>query len=340
MAMGMIIPQPTPGRWPRTTCRRPAISRLPGAGLVFLVRAPWFPVADLACCVAAAVHGVAQADSAAGSPSPLMCCAVAGHRAGRRAAGASSPAASGDAAARAPRSVRHRPGAGRRGGARGAAHVGVLKVLEELACRSTRIAGRAWARWSGASMPAASALARIEAALTSATCRTRSATGRRAPTPVRRKTEDQNFLVRFRRAQGRRIQAAQGPDLWPEAQQILRRLTLPVAAARDFDDLPTPFRAVADPNLETRGRGARRRHLVRPCAPASRRRTAHASAGRTGRAGAVYDRAALGRERCRRRRACEWASIAHRWSTWEFPAHEQDRSPTRSARSPTDARDR
>src|SRR6185437_3852179 len=67
----------------------------------------------------------------------------------------------------------------------------------------------------------------------------------------RRKEEDENFLVKFPLGlRGRRIQLPKGLIQGQKLSQTLRRLTLPVAQITDFNELPTPFRAVAT-DLET-----------------------------------------------------------------------------------------
>jgi NTE family protein len=67
----------------------------------------------------------------------------------------------------------------------------------------------------------------------------------------RRKLEDQNFLVKFPLGvRGSHIQLPKGLIQGQKLNQTLRRLTLPVARVTNFDELPTPFRAVAT-DLET-----------------------------------------------------------------------------------------
>ena len=126
------------------------------------------------------------------------------------------------------------------------------------ASRSTPSRAPAWAPSSAGSMPRACRRRR------SRTChrgidwneafRDRS----HAPTlNFRRKQDDREFLVRFPLGiQGGRIPRAARPDPGPEARRrscAARRWRSP--AIKDFDELPTPFRAVAA-DLET---GERRR---------------------------------------------------------------------------------
>jgi len=63
----------------------------------------------------------------------------------------------------------------------------------------------------------------------------------------RRKLEDANFLVKFPLGvRGSHIQLPKGLIQGQKLTQTLRRLTLPVARVTNFDELPTPFRAVAN----------------------------------------------------------------------------------------------
>jgi NTE family protein len=68
---------------------------------------------------------------------------------------------------------------------------------------------------------------------------------------LRRKQEDQNFLVKFPLGiRGGKVLLPKGLIQGQRLNQILRRLTLPVARITNFDELPTPFRALAT-DLET-----------------------------------------------------------------------------------------
>jgi len=138
------------------------------------------------------------------------------------------------------------------GGARGAAHVGVLKVLEELGVPVDAIAGTSMGAVVGGLYASGLSAGEIEAALQSGNLqdafRDRPA---RSDLTFRRKTEDQNFLVRFPLGlKSGDFRLPKGLISGQKLNQTLRRLTLPVAASNRFDDLPTPFRAVAT-DLET-----------------------------------------------------------------------------------------
>ena len=68
---------------------------------------------------------------------------------------------------------------------------------------------------------------------------------------LRRKQEDEEFLVKFPLGlRDGRVVLPRGLIQGQRLTETLRRLTLPVARLTNFDDLPTPFRAVAT-DLET-----------------------------------------------------------------------------------------
>ncbi|MEA3182745.1 MAG: hypothetical protein QOI59_6268 [Gammaproteobacteria bacterium] len=138
------------------------------------------------------------------------------------------------------------------GGARGAAHVGVLKVLEQLHIPIDAIAGTSMGAVVGGLYASGFSPHEIESIMTSLNWQ--DAFRDRPPREdltFRRKLEDQNFLVKFPLGiRGSRIQLPKGLIQGQKLNQTLRRLTLPVASVTNFDELPTPFRAVAT-DLET-----------------------------------------------------------------------------------------
>jgi NTE family protein len=138
------------------------------------------------------------------------------------------------------------------GGARGAAHIGVLKVLEELHVPIDAIAGTSMGAVVGGLYASGLNAREIEAIMTSLNWqdafRDRPA---REDLTFRRKQEDQNFLVKFPLGiRGGKVLLPKGLLQGQRLNQTLRRLTLPVAQITKFDDLPTPFRAMAT-DLET-----------------------------------------------------------------------------------------
>ncbi len=138
------------------------------------------------------------------------------------------------------------------GGARGAAHVGVLKVLEELHIPIDAVAGTSMGAVVGGLYASGFSPREIESIMTSLNWQDafRDKPPREDLT-FRRKLEDQNFLVKFPLGvRGSKIQLPKGLIQGQKLNQTLRRLTLPVAEVTNFDELPTPFRAVAT-DLET-----------------------------------------------------------------------------------------
>ena len=138
------------------------------------------------------------------------------------------------------------------GGARGAAHIGVLKVLEEQRIPIHAIAGTSMGAVVGglyaSGLSAADIVTLIEsdewrAAFTEPAPRDRLS--------FRRKSEDQNFLVKF--PLGIKSGSFRLPKALVSGQRVSqarRRVTFPVAGRARFDQLPIPFRAVAT-DLET-----------------------------------------------------------------------------------------
>ncbi|HTY50975.1 MAG TPA: patatin-like phospholipase family protein [Steroidobacteraceae bacterium] len=133
------------------------------------------------------------------------------------------------------------------GGARGAAHIGVLQVLDQLHIPIDAIAGTSMGAVVGGLY--ASGLSGNEIAQVADSVNWQDAFRDRPPRAelgFRRKEEDQSFLVNFPLGiRGGRLQLPKGLIQGQTLEMMLRRLTMPVAATKDFDRLPTPFRAVA-----------------------------------------------------------------------------------------------
>ncbi|MDE2348702.1 MAG: patatin-like phospholipase family protein [Gammaproteobacteria bacterium] len=138
------------------------------------------------------------------------------------------------------------------GGARGLAHVGVLKVLEQLRVPVDCVAGTSMGAVVGGLYASGMTPGAIERAMRSVDWQEafRDAPPRR-DLAFRRKQDDRNFLVRLP------LGLKHGAFLLPKGliqgqklQETLRRLTLPYDHMASFDALPTPFRAVAT-DLET-----------------------------------------------------------------------------------------
>ena len=132
------------------------------------------------------------------------------------------------------------------------AHIGVLKVLEDLKIPIDCIAGTSMGAIVGGLYASGMTAKQIDATMRSLDWQEafRDAPPRR-DLAFRRKQDDRNFLVRLP------LGLKHGKMLLPKGfiqgqklQETLRQLTLPFSNSTDFDLLPTPFRAVAT-DLET-----------------------------------------------------------------------------------------
>src|SRR5690348_14592146 len=133
------------------------------------------------------------------------------------------------------------------GGARGAAHIGVLKVLEENHVPIDAIAGTSMGAVVGGLYASGLNAADVERVMQSVDWQ--DAFRDRPPRSdlnFRRKLEDQNFLVKFPLGlKGKQFRLPRGLVQGQKLTQTLRALTLPVAQIQRFDDLAIPFRAIA-----------------------------------------------------------------------------------------------
>jgi NTE family protein len=133
------------------------------------------------------------------------------------------------------------------GGARGIAHVGVIKALEEMHVPIDCIAGTSMGAVIGGLYASGMTAAQIDETIRSVDWQEafRDSPPRRDLT-FRRKQDDRNFLVRLP------LGLKHGHLLLPKGfiqgqklEETLRQLTLPFGNSTDFSLLPTPFRAVA-----------------------------------------------------------------------------------------------
>lgn len=138
------------------------------------------------------------------------------------------------------------------GGARGLAHVGVLKVLDEMHVPVDAIAGTSMGAVIGGLYASGKSAAEIEALVR--TVDWNSAFRDRPPRSdlnFRRKLDDREYLVRFPLGlKAGKFRVPRGLIQGQKLTQILRRETISSAGIDDFDRLPTRFRAVAT-DLET-----------------------------------------------------------------------------------------
>src|SRR5271169_1880423 len=138
------------------------------------------------------------------------------------------------------------------GGARGMAHIGVLKILEQMKVPIDCIAGTSMGAVVGGLYASGMSAREIDATMRSVDWQAafRDAPPRR-DLAFRRKQDDQNFLVRLPLGlQHGHILLPKGLIQGQQLQELLRQLTLPFGTSTNFDELPTPFRAVAT-DLET-----------------------------------------------------------------------------------------
>jgi NTE family protein len=138
------------------------------------------------------------------------------------------------------------------GGARGMAHIGVLKILEDLKIPVDCIAGTSMGAIVGGLYASGMTARQIDATMRSLDWQEafRDAPPRR-DLAFRRKQDDRNFLVRLPLGlKHHTILLPKGFIQGQKLQETLRQLTLPFSNSTDFDLLPTPFRAVAT-DLET-----------------------------------------------------------------------------------------
>ncbi|WP_395375677.1 patatin-like phospholipase family protein [Marinicella sp. W31] len=138
------------------------------------------------------------------------------------------------------------------GGARGAAHIGVLKVLEELKVPVDYIAGTSMGSIVGGLYAAGYTPEQIELILEQTDWnKTFSDQSSRPDKPFRRKLDDRGFLIKSRLGYNDgSVQFPLGVLQGQHLEQTFADMTFPVREIRDFDDLSIPFRAVAA-DLET-----------------------------------------------------------------------------------------
>ncbi|MGB6001880.1 MAG: patatin-like phospholipase family protein, partial [Thermoanaerobaculia bacterium] len=133
------------------------------------------------------------------------------------------------------------------GGAKGVAHVGVLRVLEELNVPVDYIGGTSMGSIIGGLYASGMSVDELEETLLEIDwADTLEDQTRRKDLSFRRKEEQRRYLM------GLELGIKKSGIVWPTGLKtgqklyfMLQTLTLPVADIEDFDRLPTPFRAVA-----------------------------------------------------------------------------------------------
>jgi len=133
------------------------------------------------------------------------------------------------------------------GGARGAAHVGVIKALEDMQVPIHVVAGASMGAIIGGLYASGLEAQDLEALLGAIDWRNAfSDAVDRSYRNFRRRQDDGEFLVKLDIGlRGRQLLLPRGLLQGQNINAILRGATFRVAGIRDFDQLPTPFRAVA-----------------------------------------------------------------------------------------------
>ena len=138
------------------------------------------------------------------------------------------------------------------GGARGAAHIGVLKELERQRVPIDAIAGTSMGAIVGGLYAIGMSPDELEELVTTLDwVASMSDTPSREHLSFRRKLDDERYPVTAEVGLGRDgLKLPMGAVEGQRLSLLLRRLTVDVAHIGDFDELPIPFRAVAT-NIET-----------------------------------------------------------------------------------------
>ncbi|HET7845758.1 MAG TPA: patatin-like phospholipase family protein [Xanthomonadales bacterium] len=133
------------------------------------------------------------------------------------------------------------------GGARGIAHIAVLRELERSGVRVDCIAGTSMGSLVGAMYASGMSVDEIEELVTTLDWkRLFNDKIERKESSVRRKTDDRLTLTRVGVGVGRdKVRVATGVLAGQRIQLLFEKLTLPVSSVERFDDLPIPFRAIA-----------------------------------------------------------------------------------------------
>jgi NTE family protein len=134
------------------------------------------------------------------------------------------------------------------GGARGAAHIGVIKVLEELKIPIDCIAGTSMGSIVGGLYASGMTIGEIETVLTSIDWSDAfKDLIPREDRSFRRKTDDETYLLKQKAGLGDdlKFKLPTGFIQGQKIDLIFKRLTIPVSDIRTFDDFIIPYRAIA-----------------------------------------------------------------------------------------------
>jgi NTE family protein len=138
------------------------------------------------------------------------------------------------------------------GGARGGAHIGVIRKLEELGVPIDYIAGTSMGAIVGALYASGYSTEEIEAMVKDADWRSAfTDTPNRRDQTMRKKDLERQLLIPYRVGfNDKSLQFPMGAVEGQHLDQMFHRFLMPVAGVQDFDTLRIPFRAVAT-DLET-----------------------------------------------------------------------------------------
>jgi len=133
------------------------------------------------------------------------------------------------------------------GGARGAAHIGVLRALEQRRIPVDAIIGTSMGAVVGGLYASGMDAAELEALVASIDwSEALSDSPQRADLAFRRKQDDAAYPMRFETGIGNgELLLPGGVIQGQNLDLLLRRLTIDASVVNDFDELPIPFRAVA-----------------------------------------------------------------------------------------------
>lgn len=132
------------------------------------------------------------------------------------------------------------------GGARGAAHIGVLKVLERERIPIAYISGTSMGSIIGALYAMGYSPDEMEGIITAINWKDMLEDDpSRIDQPLRRKDDSLRYLLGFKLGvRNGQVQLPRGAIQGQKLLLLLRRLSLPVWDKQDFDDFPIPFRCV------------------------------------------------------------------------------------------------
>jgi NTE family protein len=133
------------------------------------------------------------------------------------------------------------------GGAKGAAHIGVLRVLDELRVPVDCVVGTSMGALVGATFATGMRPEEIERQVLAIDWeRTVGGQGRRDRMPIKRKLATMTYTIPLEIGMNRSgVRMPGGLIVTQEIEQFIRTLVAPFRYTSDFDELPIPFRAVA-----------------------------------------------------------------------------------------------